>query len=78
MEWIPAGHDQRDFRVKLSSYDLATFHTELSKKDKAFAALNDAFQKRDHFIPFVKIDPFLKPLHGDPRFQELLRKVGFP
>ena len=65
-------------RVKLSPYDLASFHTELGQKERAFAALNEAFEKRDHFIPFVEIDLLLKTLHSDPRFLELLRRVGFP
>jgi hypothetical protein len=65
-------------RAKLSPYLLATFQTELGEKDKAFALLNETYEKRDQFIAFAKIDPFLAPLRSDPRFQELLKKIGFP
>ncbi len=32
----------------------------------------------EQFIGFLKIDPFMKPLRDDPRYQELLKRVGFP
>jgi hypothetical protein len=57
---------------------LATFQAELGEKDKAFALLNETYEKHDQFIAFTKIDPFLAPLRSDPRFQELLKKIGFP
>jgi tetratricopeptide (TPR) repeat protein len=65
-------------RMKIPPYHLATFYAELGDKDHAFASLNEAIDKNDQFIGFMKIDPFLKPLHDDPRFQQLLKKVGFP
>jgi len=65
-------------RAKLSPYVLATLQAELGEKDKAFALLNETYEKRDQFIAFAKIDPLMNPLRADPRFQELLKKVGFP
>ncbi len=64
--------------MKSSPYNLATFYAELGDKDQAFAALNEAIDKDDQFIGFMKIDPFMKPLRDDPRYQGLLKKVGFP
>jgi hypothetical protein len=55
---------------------LATFEAELGEKDKAFALLNESHEKRDQFFSFVRIDPLMNPLRDDPRFQELLKKVG--
>ncbi len=63
-------------KVKSSPYYLATFYAELGDKDRAFTALDEAVDKCDQF-GFIKVDPALKNLHDDPRFQPLLRRVGF-
>jgi serine/threonine protein kinase/Tfp pilus assembly protein PilF len=65
-------------RGKLSPYIVATLYAEMGEKDKAFAALNETIEKRDQLIGFLKIDPLMNPLRSDPRFPELLKKVGFP
>jgi len=64
-------------KVKSSPYNLASFFAELGNKDQAFAELNEAVDKSDQF-GFIKVDPTLQSLHDDPRFQIVLRRVGFP
>ena len=64
--------------MKMTPYTMAGFYAETGDKDRAFAALNEAVEKADQFFGFVKIDPFMKPLRDDPRFPELLRRIGFP
>ena len=46
--------------------------------DEAFKWLERGFKERDYAMVRLKINPYLKPLHSDPRWQELLDKVGFP
>jgi tetratricopeptide (TPR) repeat protein len=67
-----------DAQTKINPYTLAGLYAELGNKDQAFAALNEAVNKSDQSIGFVKVDPFMKPLHDDPRFAALLKRVGFP
>jgi tetratricopeptide (TPR) repeat protein len=64
--------------AKLTSYSVATFHTALGEKDKAFAELNKAYEDREFFISLLKVDQRLDPLRSDPRFADLMRKVGLP
>jgi TolB-like protein/Tfp pilus assembly protein PilF len=64
--------------MKMSAYNMAGFYAETGDKDRAFAALNEAVDKADQFFGFVRIDPFMKPLRDDPRFAELLKRIGFP
>jgi TolB-like protein len=56
----------------------ARIYAQLGEKDKAFAALNTAYENREFGIQSIKVDPLLDPLRDDLRFGELLRKVGFP
>ncbi len=61
----------------LPLYIVATYHVELGEKDKAFAILNQMYEDRATELVTLKVDPRLDPLRGDPRFQDLLRRVGF-
>jgi TolB-like protein/Tfp pilus assembly protein PilF len=70
--------DSRPAGEPFPFYAVATFHAALGEKEKAFAALNKSYENREFLLTLLKVDPRLDPLRGDPRFQELLRKVGFP
>lgn len=48
----------------------------LGQKDQAFAALQRAFLDRSNTLTGLKVDPIYDPLRKDPRFQDLLRRVG--
>jgi TolB-like protein/Tfp pilus assembly protein PilF len=48
----------------------------LDEKDQAFAALEEAYKEQSNILQFVKVHPFFDPLRGDPRFVDLLRRVG--
>lgn len=65
-------------KSKLQAYPRATLAMELGDKEKAFAALNEDYAKYDQFIYFLKVDPKMQPLRNDPRYDELLKKLGFP
>jgi tetratricopeptide (TPR) repeat protein len=58
-----------------SAFDLAGIYAALGDKDRAFAYLDRAFEKR--IVWFLKVQPAFDPLHGDPRFTALLAKAGF-
>ncbi len=65
-------------RLKLYPYFVATFFAELGEKDKAFAMLNEALETKDQHTAWMNVDPYMDPLRDDPRFQEVLKKAGFP
>jgi len=50
----------------------------LGHKDQAFQWLNTAYQERDPELVGLKTDFVLDPIRSDPRFAELVRKVGLP
>jgi tetratricopeptide (TPR) repeat protein len=61
-----------------SAYHIATLYADLDDKDRAFKWLNTAYLERDFNLLSLKTDFRLDPLHSDPRFAELVRKVGLP
>ncbi len=54
---------------------LATVYSALHEIDKAFSALNYAFEKGDAELTLLKVNPKFKNLHRDERFHELLQKL---
>jgi TolB-like protein len=61
----------------LSPYLIALVQIELGDKDLAFELLEKAYQERNEWLGWLKIDPRLDSVRSDPRFQSLLRRVGF-
>ncbi len=61
-----------------SAFEIADIYAELGKKDDAFRWLNIAYQERDGGLLMLKTDFTLDSLRSDPRFAELVRKVGLP
>src|SRR5215472_16704872 len=62
----------------LSPYFLATAYAGLGDKDKAFEGLETAYRDRADWMAYLKVDPEIDSLRSDPRFQDLLRRVGLP
>jgi len=69
----------RDSRIRyVPSYDIAELYARLGQNEQAFEFLEKAYQERDHNMAFIKVEPMLDGLGGDPRFQELLRHMNLP
>jgi len=60
------------------SYCVASIYAALGDKDNAFIELENAFVERDFHLHRLKVDPVMNPLHDDPRFQDLMRRIGLP
>jgi pentatricopeptide repeat protein len=48
----------------------------LGDNEQAFAWLERAYQEHSPILQYVKVHPFFDPLRGDPRFADLVRRVG--
>jgi TolB-like protein/tetratricopeptide (TPR) repeat protein len=68
-------HVQKD---GVGRYEIALIYAALGEKDEAFVWLEKSFEAHDKGLTFLKIDPCLDPLRSDPRFQDLVRRAGFP
>jgi len=58
--------------------EIAEFYARAGDKDRAFAWLEKAYQRRVSRITNINIEPAFDSLHSDPRFDDLLRRVGLP
>ena len=56
----------------------ADLYALLEEKDQALAWLEKAYQERSSKLIDLQVDPDFDSLRSDPRFQELVRRVGLP
>ena len=61
-----------------SAYEIGATYAELGEKDQAFRWFEIAYQERDRLLLNLKTDYGLDLVRSDPRFAELVRKVGLP
>ncbi len=61
----------------VSPYAVARVLNALGERDEALAWLERGFEARDHKMNLLKVDPKWNSLHGDPRFEDLVRRIGF-
>jgi TolB-like protein/thioredoxin-like negative regulator of GroEL len=56
----------------------AMIYAQMNEADLAFEWLEKAYQDREVEMYWLKVEPPFGPLKNDPRWQEMLDKVGFP
>ena len=69
---------EKDKDAYLPGFAIAKNYARLQDKDKTFEYLNKAYEQREPQIAELKVDPPFRFLRDDPRFKELVRKVGLP
>lgn len=67
---------ERSKKGYVSAYLTAVIYAGLGEKDKAFEWLERAYNERAEFMIYMRMDPRLESLRTDPRFQDLLRRMG--
>jgi hypothetical protein len=63
----------------VAPYNIAAIYAGLGEKEQAFAWLDRAYADRSSLLAiYFKTDPRMDSLRSDPRFAELVRRVGLP
>ena len=69
---------ERAKKEPISAFQIALVDIGLGDKEAAFAALEEAYRERSTLLTYLKMDPRFDPLRSDPRFKDLLRRIGLP
>ncbi len=57
---------------------IAVVYAALGDRDPAFHWLERAYAAHDTFLPWLKVDPEFDSLRRDPRYDDLIRRIGIP
>jgi len=60
------------------AYFVAMTYARLGEKDPTIEWLAKGYDARPFFLPFIGVEPLFDPMRSDPRFQELMRRIGLP
>ena len=58
--------------------EIASFYAKAGEKDRAFDWLEKAYERRVSVLTNIGVDSAFDPLRSDPRFDDLLRRIGLP
>ncbi len=75
--WLKAVEHQRAAGGYIDYSKEASIQAQLGNKDLALQALEKAFAEGED-MTFLNVEPEWDPIRSDPRFQDILRRVGLP
>ena len=62
----------------VSPVDFVKLYVALGDHDRAYAAIDLAYEERRGWLTYLAVEPWLGPLHGDPRFTMRVERMGLP
>ncbi len=74
---VAADLEVKVLKKEVSAFLPAVVYAGLNDNDKAFYWLERAYQERSNWLTLIKVGRRMKNLRGDPRFDDLLKRIGF-
>jgi eukaryotic-like serine/threonine-protein kinase len=65
-------------REYVSPNDMARFYALMGDRDHAFEWLEKGYAERSARMEYVKVEVYLEPFRSDPRYIDLLKRMGLP
>jgi TolB-like protein/Tfp pilus assembly protein PilF len=62
----------------VSPFDIATVYAGLGDRTKTLEYLEKAYQERVPYLVYLAVDPHFDPFRADPRFHDLVHRIGLP
>jgi tetratricopeptide (TPR) repeat protein len=75
---IAKGFKDLSSRAYVDFYQFAAIYAGLGDKEEAFRLLEKAYEEHSNQMPFLAVDPFWYGMRSDPRYADLLRRMGLP
>jgi tetratricopeptide (TPR) repeat protein len=75
---IAKGFGDLSSHAYVDFYQLATIYAGLGEKDEAFRLLEKGYEERSAGMLYLGVDPFWDGMRSDPRYADLLRRMGLP
>ena len=65
-------------RKYVASHFFAGIHIGLGENNRALEYLEKSYEEHSHWLIYLHMDPSMDDLRNDPRFQDLVKRVGLP
>ena len=62
----------------MPTHETALVWAALGDRDRAFALLEQAYREHANGLVWLRVDPRYESLRSDPRFTDLVRRIGLP
>jgi serine/threonine-protein kinase len=63
------------YQFNRSMYFTACIYAQAGDKDKALEYLEKTYQRREHWMAYLQVDPRFDSLRGDPRYDALVKRL---
>ena len=70
--------EEQSKRIYIDPASIAANYAAMGEKDHAFAWLEKAYAEKSVSIQYLKVDPHFDSLRSDPRYTDLLKRMGLP
>jgi tetratricopeptide (TPR) repeat protein len=78
LEWNLERTMENAKKGHVSPFIIAQCHVILGHKAEAIKWLERAYSERDLLMPYLNTEAAFDPIRNDPRFAEILKRMGFP
>ncbi len=75
LKWFEQNESSAKWQV-MQSLDKAAVYTEIGDREHAIKFLQESFERRERWFLYTKFAPQFDSLRTDPRFQDLIKRVG--
>ena len=58
--------------------DFAALYARVGDKERMYEWLEKTYDEHGKGLDSIKVEPAFEPYRSEPRFQELLKRIGFP